>query len=436
MARAIELAHLGERAGEIPVGAVVVHDGVIIGEGHNRSIGDCDPSAHAEMVAIRAAARRIGNYRLSDCTLYVTLEPCPMCFGAVIHARIRSLYFGAYDPKGGVCGSVLDLGAIDRLNPHCRVEGGIEESKCAALLSNYFRNLRLKKREAYLAKREDALRNMEEVMGDVLVDAKPRHYDSLAPSLGLRLTTWIHQRSQTIETAAPRIVCIPGAGQWSALFSFLFSSFPTSAIVSVDLPGHGCGDATRSGAEFSPTFQQDVLLALLDSFGSGRITFICYGAACPLTLSVAMQRRDRVTKVILINPAMGITDQLTDPTTHALPRSSRQLERCLKGETNSLFPDLFPAIMRPILVPGRAKALLRCLPSMQEFSPVAVDSDLSLHVLVSSDSMHRARTSRFLRQWNVSASTQVLSTTLKESCDWLSLLSCETRHFENQMTHE
>jgi len=142
MRLALEQASCAQEKGEVPVGAVVVHDGEVIGVGFNQPIGAHDPTAHAEIRAMRAAAERIGNYRLIDCDLYVTLEPCAMCAGAIQHARIRRVVYGAADPKTGACGSVVDLFAEPRLNHHTRVRGGVMADACAALLSSFFASRR------------------------------------------------------------------------------------------------------------------------------------------------------------------------------------------------------------------------------------------------------------------------------------------------------
>ncbi len=135
---ALELAAQAEAAGEVPVGAVVVRDGEIVGCGFNAPISRHDPSAHAEMMALRDAAENLGNYRLVGCELFVTLEPCLMCAGTIMHARIARVVFGARDPKTGVCGSVLDAFAEPRLNHHTRVEGGVLAEACSATLSRFF----------------------------------------------------------------------------------------------------------------------------------------------------------------------------------------------------------------------------------------------------------------------------------------------------------
>jgi len=138
MMLALELAQLAAQAGEVPVGAIVVKDGVIVGRGANAPIGTHDPTAHAEIAALRDAAKNLGNYRLVDCTLYVTLEPCAMCTGAIQHARIARLVFGASDPKTGACGSVVNLMAETKLNHHTALIGGVMAAECGTALSQFF----------------------------------------------------------------------------------------------------------------------------------------------------------------------------------------------------------------------------------------------------------------------------------------------------------
>lgn len=143
MQLALTLAKQAASLGEVPVGAIVVKDNVVIGRGSNAPIALHDPTAHAEIIAMREAAAYLGNYRLVDCTLYVTLEPCAMCSGAMQHARIAKLVYGASDPKTGACGSVVNLMTEPKLNHHTEVIGGILAVECGALLSDFFRQRRL-----------------------------------------------------------------------------------------------------------------------------------------------------------------------------------------------------------------------------------------------------------------------------------------------------
>ena len=141
---ALDLAHAAAKNGEVPVGAIVVKEGEIIGRGSNAPIGQHDPTAHAEIQAMRQAAQYVGNYRLVDCTLYVTLEPCAMCAGAMQHARIAKLVYGATDPKTGACGSVVNLMSEPKLNHHTEVAGGVMAEECGAVLSEFFKQRRVK----------------------------------------------------------------------------------------------------------------------------------------------------------------------------------------------------------------------------------------------------------------------------------------------------
>ncbi|CAN7542769.1 tRNA adenosine(34) deaminase TadA [Duganella sp. LjRoot269] len=138
MRLALEQAQHARDLGEVPVGAVVVKDGVVIARGYNQPIGRHDPTAHAEIVALRAAAEALGNYRLPGCELYVTLEPCVMCSGAMMHARLARVVYGATDPKTGACGSVLNLFEQEQLNHHTDVAGGIMAEECGDMLKSFF----------------------------------------------------------------------------------------------------------------------------------------------------------------------------------------------------------------------------------------------------------------------------------------------------------
>ena len=156
MTEALALARSGAARDEVPVGAVVVADGQIIGRGFNQPIGMHDPTAHAEVMALRDAAACVGNYRLPGATLYVTVEPCAMCAGAIQHARIGRVVFGAQEPKTGACGSVVDLFAEPRLNHHAEVEGGLLAEESVALIASFFQRRRAEARDLRDARKNDA----------------------------------------------------------------------------------------------------------------------------------------------------------------------------------------------------------------------------------------------------------------------------------------
>jgi len=160
MTEALDLAREGGKLGEVPVGAVVVRDGAVIGRGFNHPISAHDPSGHAEVMALRDAARNVGNYRLPGCTLYVTIEPCVMCAGAIFHARIARVVYGAPEPKTGAAGSVVDLFAETRLNHHADIVGGVLAEQCAGMVSDFF----AQKRQAARAARTGATGAMKIVV--------------------------------------------------------------------------------------------------------------------------------------------------------------------------------------------------------------------------------------------------------------------------------
>lgn len=156
MQLAIDKAKEAEKQGEVPIGAVVVDPtGKVIGTGYNRRELDEDSTQHAEMIAIKEACKNLGMWRLIDCSLFVTLEPCPMCAGAIINSRIKDVYFGALDPKAGACGSVVDLFAVERFNHHPHAIRGLYRDQCAQMLKDFFRAIREKKKQAKNAQKTE-----------------------------------------------------------------------------------------------------------------------------------------------------------------------------------------------------------------------------------------------------------------------------------------
>jgi tRNA(adenine34) deaminase len=146
MSLALDAARAAEAAGDIPIGCVIVHEGRVIASSHNRRELDQDPLAHAEMLALRAAAAALGSWRLEDASLYVTLEPCPMCAGAIILSRVAEVHFGASDPKGGCCGTLMNLLADTRFNHQPKVYPGVLAEECGGLLSDFFRGIRARRK--------------------------------------------------------------------------------------------------------------------------------------------------------------------------------------------------------------------------------------------------------------------------------------------------
>ena len=241
MRLAIAQAQAARSAGEVPVGAVLVRDGRLLATGANAPVANTDPTAHAEVVALRAAAAALGNYRLDGCTLYVTLEPCAMCAGAMLHARLARVVFGAADPRTGAAGSVVDLFAQPLLNHHTAVEGGVLRDECAALLTGFFQARRLAQAGSAEPLREDALRTPRRAFGDAWEGA----YRADLPSLqGLRLHYLALGEG---ADAAPTFVCLHRPGEWSETFSGVAPALAASGVrvLVPDLIGFGRSDKPK-----------------------------------------------------------------------------------------------------------------------------------------------------------------------------------------------
>ena len=322
MALAIEQAVFAEQSGEVPVGAVIVKDGIVIGSGHNRTLVDRDPTAHAEVVAIRAASRAIGNHRLVGCTLYVTLEPCAMCMGAVLQSRVERVYFGASDPKTGACGSVLDLSKYRQINPHCSVYGGLSQDVCSHQLASFFRKRRLVKLAAHEPLREDALRLREGHLDTWMGGCTPLTWNALNSSKGLRVRGWSNPGSE--EKARTLLFCLHGVSSWSYIYrDLLLAKFPRDiAAWAIDLPGHGGSDKTKHGAELDSSFQLSVLEEILASCPFDRVHVFAHDSGCRFAIDLAERRKDLVRGLTLISPA---TLGANNCQTTKVPRSLRQL---------------------------------------------------------------------------------------------------------------
>lgn len=266
MREALTQAQAAMQAGEVPVGAVLVHGGRVIAAGHNAPIAGHDPTAHAEMAVLRAAARRLGNYRLDGCTLYVTLEPCPMCSGAMLHARLPRVVYGAADPKTGAAGSVVNLFAEPLLNHQTRVEGGVLADECGALLSDFFRARRREQRARQLAAhplRDDALRTPDSAFAG-LPDYpwEPHHVSDLPLLAGLRL----HYLDEGPRDATRSWLLLHGGDGWSYEYRHLLAALTMAGerVVAPDLIGFGKSDKPKRATALDPAWHRQVLLELVD----------------------------------------------------------------------------------------------------------------------------------------------------------------------------
>jgi tRNA(adenine34) deaminase len=250
-------------AGEVPVGAVVLLHGQVIASGCNSSIGQHDPSAHAEIVAMRAAAATLGNYRLDHCELFVTLEPCAMCAGAILHARLKRVVFGAFDPKTGAAGSVLDLFGNPQLNHQTLISGGLLEADCAALLTDFFQHQRRQKSLSACPVCEDALRAPSDCF-DALPElpGEARYVNDLPALNGLRL----HYVEAGPPDATAVNVCLHGRNSWSQLWCELMQKRVAlgERVFVVDLIGFGKSDKPKKVTTYSVAWHLQVLAELFD----------------------------------------------------------------------------------------------------------------------------------------------------------------------------
>lgn len=255
---ALRQAQAAAQAGEVPVGAVVVRAGQVIGLGHNAPLASGDPTAHAEVIAMRAAAQALGNYRLDDCTLYVTLEPCAMCSGAALHARFKRVVFGTAEPKTGAAGSVLNLFAHAQLNHHTQVTGGVLAEDCAQLLQGFFAHRREQQQRSKVPLRDDALRTPDNALQGLDVPIAMSRYCADLPALqGLRLH-WFDNRT---DAALPPHVYLHGLDGWSA--QYLPELLSTEPVIAVDLPGFGLSDKPKKVAAHRLAWHTQVLQQFL-----------------------------------------------------------------------------------------------------------------------------------------------------------------------------
>ncbi len=256
MQLALEQAHAAAQAGEVPVGAVVVKEGQVIAEGRNSPVTNNDPTAHAEVNAMRAAAKALGNYRLDDCTLYVTLEPCVMCSGALLHARFKRVVFGATEPKTGAVTSVVQLLDNPQLNHQTQWHGGVLANECASVLQDFFEQRRQSQQQNKTPLREDALRPSEHIWSVHTLPKEWSRFESQWPSLkGLRLH-WFDNR--TLDACnTPVTIYLHGLNNWSA--SYLTHLQTTTNAVALDLPGFGLSDKPKKESAHSLAWHVQVL---------------------------------------------------------------------------------------------------------------------------------------------------------------------------------
>ena len=300
MALALAEAGLAAAAGEVPVGAVVVRRGEVIATGRNAPVDAHDPTAHAEMVALRSAALAMGNYRLDDCELYVTLEPCAMCSGAMLHARLRRVVFGAFDPKTGAAGSVVNLFAQPQLNHQTALQGGVMAADSAALLQGFFRQRRADHRDEAKMNhplRDDAIRTPDNAFNGLPNYPWPPNYISDLLALGGLRLHYLDEGKAAARTDQLTYLCLHGNPAWSYLYRQMIPVFLQAGhrVIAPDLIGFGKSDKPKKDSFHSFSTHRQILLELIERLDLQNVILVVqdWGGILGLTLPLAAPQRYR-----------------------------------------------------------------------------------------------------------------------------------------------
>ena len=333
MEAALAHAHAALAAGEVPVGAVVVKDGEVISSGRNAPVDSHDPTAHAEIVALRAAAQTLGNYRLDGCELFVTLEPCAMCSGAMLHARLQRVVFGAADPKTGAAGSVINLFGDSRLNHQTQLQGGVLQAECAALLQDFFRQRRSEKREqARLSPplRDDALRTPDAAFSGLPAYPWPPHYLSDLPTLaGLRMHYLdegrrdraggglIHGLFGALRTVPVQddrqltFLCLHGNPAWSYVYRKMIPVWLAAGhrVVAPDLIGFGKSDKPKKDSFHSFGMHRQILLEFIERLDLRHVVLVVQDWGGLLGLTLPMTAPERYYGLLVMNTLLATGKQ-------------------------------------------------------------------------------------------------------------------------------
>ena len=318
MTAAIAQARMAVSQGEVPVGAVVVKDGQVIATGRNAPVGAHDPTAHAEINALREAARLLGNYRLDGCELFVTLEPCAMCAGAMLHARLKRVVYGAADPKTGAAGSVVNLFENPLLNHQTQVQGGVLADDCAAVLKDFFLARRDQKRMENLMNhplREDALRTPDAQFEDLPGYPWSPHYVSDLPSLdGLRLH-YLDEGRADAQSKQTIYLCLHGNPAWSYLYRKMIPVFLSAGyrVVAPDLIGFGKSDKPKRDDVHSFTWHRQTLLELVERLDLKNVVLVVQDWGGLLGLTLPLAKSERYKGLLVMNTVLATGEQPLSP---------------------------------------------------------------------------------------------------------------------------
>jgi tRNA(adenine34) deaminase len=315
MQLALSEARAAMAAGEVPVGAVVVRHGQVIATGRNSPIDAHDPTAHAEINAIRGAAQVVGNYRLDDCEMYVTLEPCAMCSGAMLHARLKRVVFGAADPKTGAAGSVIDLFAQNQLNHQTDVQGGVLAAESGALLQTFFSQRRAAQRDA--ARLNHPLQDIALRTPDAAFDELPAypwqaHYLSDLPALGGLRMHYLDESGASESSGELTFLCLHDSTRWSYMYSPLIPTILAAGqrVVAPDMIGFGKSDKPKKVAFHRLEFHTQTLHELIERLDLHNIVLVIPQGSHWLGLSLPMASPQRYLGVLRVDLATSSMDEL------------------------------------------------------------------------------------------------------------------------------
>ncbi len=318
MTAALAQARLAGAQGEVPVGAVVVKNGQIIACGRNAPIAEHDPTAHAEITALRDAARVLGNYRLDGCELFVTLEPCAMCAGAMLHARLQRVVYGAADPKTGAAGSVLDVLGHNQLNHQTAVQGGVLVTQCSEMLQGFFQTRRAEGKATSQMNhplREDALRTPDAQFAGLPGYPWAPHYVSDLPSLqGLRMH-YLDEGRASAQAAQTTYLCLHGNPAWSYLYRKMIPVFLSAGhrVVLPDLIGFGKSDKLKKDDAHSFTWHRQTLLDLVERLDLNRIVLVVQDWGGLLGLTLPLAKPERYKGLLVMNTFLATGEQPLSP---------------------------------------------------------------------------------------------------------------------------
>jgi tRNA(adenine34) deaminase len=367
MRLALEQGNCAALSGEIPVGAVIVKDGHVVSVGHNGCIANHDPTAHAEVVALRAAASKLQNYRLEGCELFVTLEPCAMCAGALLHARLKRVVFGARDPKTGALGSVFNLFEKTELNHQTSWTGGVLERACATQLQDFFKARREASRATSMPLREDALRTPE-ARFDALPGYpwKARYINDLPVLDGLRM----HYLDEGPTDANTVFLCLHGNPGWSYLYRKMLPVWNAAGhrVVAPDLIGFGKSDKPKRDSSHSFDFHRECLIQLVQRLDLRNVMLVVQDWGGILGLTLPMEMPDRFAGILIMNTMLAAGDE---PLSEGFLAWRDMCERKPEFDVGRLFarsnPNLSPAECEAYNAPfpdAGHRAALRAFPTM------------------------------------------------------------------------